>query len=153
MTRRSGDRGPEPTVVRPGEEPPAAAELWNRLPAMHPLLGEYIILRQIGAGLANYLIAELDDREFLIVMRNRLRHLRQERSAPAFWRRLRRLIIRESEQTRTAGYDIKRLLAMAGQEPPEGLKDRDFALLAYDQLSRMTAAAKAAIDGEGSLSA
>ena len=144
MTRRSGGLergiGVEPTVVRAGEEPSVAAEIWRR--SEGPRDG---LIGQFADGLSNHLIAELDDREFLIAMRNRLRHLEQERSAPGPWRRPRRLLIRESEKTRMAGYDIKRLLSLGGEEPQAGLRDRRYHLLSYDDLRRMVTQAEALV--------
>ena len=140
--RRRLERQGEPAVVRSGEEQPSAVDRWRQLSRPRNR-----ILQRFADGFSEELVGSMDDAAFLVMMRNRL--LSMKSPASTAWPWLRRLFGRREVTTRMAGFEIKRLLRMAGQPPPEGLDDRGYAPVSYGQLQRMVAAAEAATGGAG----
>ena len=94
----------------------------------------------------------LEDEAFLISMRNRLRILERERAAPAFWRRFKSLLFGRAESNEIAGFELKRLKRLAGEEPLENLPDYARVELSYEELLRFVTAGEEALedtDSEG----
>lgn len=131
----------EPTVVRTNEEKSWAEEMLEqagdpREPLSHKL----------ASRLHGQLSASLEDQAFLISMRNRLRMLDRERSAPAFWRRFKALLFGAAERNEVTGFELKRLKRLAGETPPESLSDYRYVDLPYDELNRLVTAGEAATE-------
>ena len=136
---RSPDE-PEPMVVRPGEEPSWAEEMLENAGDPREPLSHRLAVRLHGQ-----LSAGLEDEAFLISMRNRLRMLDRERSAPAFWRRIKGLLFGAPEKNEVTGFELKRLKRMAGEMPPDPLPDNRYVDLPYEELRRLVAAGEAGL--------
>ena len=133
------DKKREPSVVRPHEERSWAEDLLER--ERDPgRTGNY----GFGVRLHGQLMGALEDEAFLVSMRNRLRILERDRSAPAFWRRFKSLLFGAAESNEIAGFELKRLKRLAGEEPPEDLPDYVQVDLSYEELLRLVTAGEAA---------
>ncbi len=128
----------EPAVVRAGDEESAPVKTWRRISGPRNS-----ILKVFGDGVSSQLLASLDDPAFVVSMRNRLLSMRPPTLGDWPW--LRRLIPVGGNRTRMVAYEVKRLLQIAGQAPPEELHDRDHVTVSFDQLQRMVEAAGAAL--------
>lgn len=134
------DKTREPSVVRPHEERSWAEEVLGepgdpREPLSH----------RFAARLHGQLSAGLGDEAFLISMRNRLRFLERERSAPAFWRKFKSALFGSAENNEVAGFELKRLQRLAGEEPAEDLPDYAQVDLPYEDLLRLVTAGEQAV--------
>lgn len=125
----------EPTVVRPHEEPSWAEEMLEEAGDPREPLSHSFAVRLHGQ-----LSAGLGDEAYLISMRNRLRMLDRERSAPAYRRRFKALLFGSSEDNQITGFELKRL---AGEEPPDSMPDHGYVDLPYEELLRLVSAGEA----------
>ncbi len=121
--------------MRSGEEPSWAEEMPEKAGDPREPLSHKLAVRLHGQ-----LSASLEDEAFLISMRNRLRMLERERSAPAFWRRIKGLLFGSPEKNEVTGFELKRLKRLAGEMPPDSLPDYGYVDLPYEELRRLVAA-------------
>ena len=127
----------EPMVVRPSEQPSFADEFWRM--QIDPHRPENY---RLADRLHSQLMETLSDEGFLISMRNRLKLLERERSAPAVVRNLKRFLFGAAEINEITGLEIKRLKALAGETPPESLPDLRLFDIPYDEFLRLVGAAE-----------
>ena len=127
-----------PVVRRRGDERSWAEELLEKAGDPREPLS-----RRFAKKLHGQLSASLEDRAFLVSMRNRLRMLDRERSAPAFWRRFKALLFGSPESNEVTGFELKRLKRLAGEAPPDSLPDYGNVDLPYDELLRLVSAGEA----------
>lgn len=150
MTRRKSPEPPvkiregpslgngEPTVVRPDEEPSWADELWNQQNDPHRPENH-----KWGKRFHGQLMGNLGDDAFMISMRNRRREIERELAVPEIWRWIKRVLFRAPEVTSVSGFEIKRLIHLAGRTPPESLPDFTDVDTSYDDFMRLVSAAEA----------
>ena len=143
-TFRSRDKR-APTVERPHEEKSWAEELLER--ERDPgRTGNY----GFGVRLHGQLMGALEDEAFLVSMRNRLRILERERAAPAFWRKVKSMLFGRAESNEIAGFELKRLRRLAGEEQAEDLPNFVQVDLSYEELLRLVTAGEEALEDTAS---
>lgn len=151
--RRSSDAEPifregpalgngEPTVIRPHEEPSWAEEFWRRQNDPHRPENYKRHKRFYGQLMGN-----LDDGSFMISMRNRLRGMEHDRAALAFWRWIKTTLFFISEEISLSGFEIKRLMRLSGDTPPDSLPDFIDVHTSYEDLLHLVSAAEAQLSG------
>lgn len=150
MTRRKSPEPPvkiregpslgngERTVIRPHEEPSRAEKFWNQLNDPHRPENH-----KWGKRFHGQLMGNLGDDAFMISMRNRRREIERDLAAPEIWRWIKRVLFRAPEVTSVSGFEIKRLIHLAGRTPPDSLPDFTDVDTSYEDFMRLVSAAEA----------